>query len=322
MDMQIQQLKSFVAVALLRHFTQAAESLGVTQPSLSKQIRALETDLGATLFSRTRGGITLTAAGEALLPLAQRILADIETARREVQDVVGLQHGRVRLGATPSLCTSLVAEVLRRYRDRHPKIELRINEGNSRELVDALGRGVLDLAVVILPEQGLDESLSATPILRESLVVASTRPLTSRSAGGSAGRSTDGRFRVADLAHHQLVMFGEGYALRDATLAACRRAGFTPTFAVEGGEMDAVLGFVEAGLGVALVPRLVLTTRPNLVATALAPPGVHRTIALAYRREPELSHAAQEMRTTLLGYLREAAQAGFLPPGVDGLTDP
>jgi DNA-binding transcriptional LysR family regulator len=312
MAMQVQQLKSFVAVASLRHFTQAAESLGVTQPSLSKQIRALEADLGATLFSRTRGGITLTAAGEALLPLAQRIVADLDTARREVADVVGLQHGRVRLGATPSLCTSLVAEVLRRYRTRHPKIELRITEGGSQDLVDAMGRGVLDLAVVILPEEGdLDESLSVTPILRESLVVASTKLLNRRSG--------DGRFRVADLERYDLVMFAEGYALRESTLTACARAGFVPTFAVEGGEMDAVLGFVEAGLGVALVPRLVLTTRPNLVATPLAPPGVHRTIALAYRREPELSHAAQEMRTTLLGYLREADWAGFLPPGVEGL---
>ena len=66
---------------------------------------------------------------------------------------------------------------------------------------------------------------------------------------------------------------------------------------------------------------MVLTTRPILVATPLAPPGVHRTIALAHRREPELSHAAHEMRTTLLGYLKEASWAGFLPPGVEGLAD-
>ena len=118
--MQLHQLRYFVAVAENRHFTQAADIVGITQPSLSKQIHTLEVDLGAPLFDRIRGNVTLTAAGEALLPLAQRILADVETARREVQELVGLRRGRVRLGATPSLCTSLAPEVLRRFRDAHP----------------------------------------------------------------------------------------------------------------------------------------------------------------------------------------------------------
>ena len=80
----------------------------MTQPSLSKQIHTLEATLGAPLFDRVRGNVTLTAAGEVLLPLARRILADVDAARRDVQELVGLRRGRVRLGATPSLCTSLV----------------------------------------------------------------------------------------------------------------------------------------------------------------------------------------------------------------------
>jgi DNA-binding transcriptional LysR family regulator len=121
---------------------------------------------------------------------------------------------------------------------------------------------------------------------------------------------------VTDLRDRPMVMFRSGYDLRDATLSACARAGFRPTFAVEGGEMDAVLGFVEAGLGVALVPRLVLTTRPRLLATPLAPPGVSRTIALAHRREHALVHAAQELERTLLDHLAEASAAGTLASGV------
>ena len=102
--MQLQQLRYFVAVAEVRHFTQAADSCGITQPSLSKQIHALEADLGAPLFERVRGNITLTAAGEVLLPLASGSSPTSDTARREVQELVGLRRGRVRLGATPSLC--------------------------------------------------------------------------------------------------------------------------------------------------------------------------------------------------------------------------
>src|ERR1041384_3414174 len=100
MEVQLHQLRYFVAVAELRHFTQAAELVGITQPSLSKQIHALESSLGTPLFDRVRGNVTLTAAGAVLLPLATRILADVDTAEREVQELVGLRRGQVRLGAT------------------------------------------------------------------------------------------------------------------------------------------------------------------------------------------------------------------------------
>nr|MDT0523747.1 LysR family transcriptional regulator [Streptomyces sp. DSM 41633] len=149
--MHFQQLTYFVAVAETLHFTRAAEAVHVSQPSLSQQIRALETELGAELFSRARGNIALTDAGEALLPLARRILADAETARQEVQELVQLRSGRVRLGATPSLCTGLLPDVLRAFHDRHPGVRLLLEEGGSHDLVRQLARGALDLARVVLP---------------------------------------------------------------------------------------------------------------------------------------------------------------------------
>jgi len=303
---QLQQLAYFVAVAEVRHFTHAAEGLQVAQPSLSKQIRTLESELGAPLFSRARGNITLTPAGEALLPLARRILADVETARREVQDLTGLRRGRVRLGATPSLFAGLLADALALFRGRYPGIELHVEESGSRDLVHDLARGQLDLALIILPLQSSDPALETTPILREDLVVVSPRPAT-----------PPGPYvRIADLRNQPLVMFRQGYDLREATLAACRQAGFEPKFAVEGGEMDAVLRFVEAGLGPALVPSMVLSGRPGLAGTPLAPPGLQRTIALAHRKDVHPTRAAQAFRRTLLGFLTDAETAGELPPGV------
>ncbi|MEU1586663.1 LysR family transcriptional regulator [Micromonospora sp. NPDC005710] len=310
--MQLHQLRYFVAVAEVRHFTQAADIVGITQPSLSKQIHALEADLGAPLFERVRGNIALTAAGEVLLPLATRILADVETATREVQELVGLRRGRVRLGATPSLATSLAPPVLRRFRDAHPTIDLRVEEGGSQDLVRDLLRGDLDLALIIMPAQGADPGLRVDPILRESLVVASV--------GKVATASTTGELRITDLRDQPMVMFREGYDLRDATIQACREAGFEPTFAVDGGEMDAVLSFVEAGLGIALVPGIVLARRPGVRITPLAPPGVRRTIAVARRRDVVPTHAGRELRRILLDYIQSAINLGELPPGVEPLT--
>ncbi|MGW4292547.1 LysR family transcriptional regulator [Micromonospora chersina] len=311
MQMQLHQLRYFVAVAEVRHFTQAADLVGITQPSLSKQIHALETDLGAPLFERVRGNITLTAAGEVLLPLAKRILADVDTATREVQELVGLRRGRVRLGATPSLATSLAPPVLRRFRDAHPTVDLRVEEGGSQDLVRDLLRGDLDLALIIEPSTGTDPGLRADPILRESLVVASVDPLPA-----ADGR---GEVRITDLRDLPLVMFREGYDLRDATLQACRAAGFEPTLSVDGGEMDAVLSFVEAGLGVALVPGIVVARRAGIRVTRLVPPGVRRTIAVARRRDVVPTHAGRELRRILLEYVHNATAADQLPAGVEPL---
>jgi DNA-binding transcriptional LysR family regulator len=306
--MRLHQLRYFVEVAETRHFTHAADNVGITQPSLSKQIHLLEDDLGAPLFERVRGRIALTAAGEVLLPIAKRILADVDTARREVQELVGLRRGRIRLGATPSLVTALAPAVLRRFRDAHPNVEVRIEESGSQDLVRDLLRGELDLAMIILPAQGADPALRAEPVLRDSLVVASLDPLPMAEPGGAV--------HLAELRDQPLVMFREGYDLRDVTLRACREAGFEPSLSVDGGEMDAVLSFVEVGLGVALVPGIVVARRPRLRVTPLAPPGVQRTIALAGRREAEPTHAARAFRRILVDHIRAAAENGTLPPGV------
>ncbi|GAB3207723.1 LysR family transcriptional regulator [Marinactinospora thermotolerans] len=293
--MQFQQLAYFVAVAKTRHFTRAAEVSRVAQPSLSKQIRALEEELGAPLFVRARGNITLTPAGEVLLPLAQRILTDMETARREVQELAGMRRGRVRLGATPSLCAGLLAPALASFHSRFPGIELHVEESGSRDLIRALGRGELDLALIILPLHSSDPAFVTTPILRENLVVASPRD-----APPPSNRAS---MRITDLRDKPLVMFRRGYDVREATLHACRAAGFEPRLAVEGGEMDAVLRFVEAGLGLAVVPSMVLKNRPGLRGTPLARPRLLRTIALAHRKDVEPSNTAKAFRRGLMNHL-------------------
>jgi DNA-binding transcriptional LysR family regulator len=308
---QIQQLRYFVAVAEVRHFTRAASALGVAQPSLSKQVTALERDLGVSLFSRARGNVTLTPPGEVLLPLAQRILADVDTAQREVQDLTGLRRGRVRIGATPSLLSSLVAVALARFHRAFPRIELSVTQGGSRDLVSSLALGQLDLAVIVLPLQVGDPALETLPLLREELMVAAP------SADPPPLRG--GRVRITDLKNRPLVMFRQGYDLRETTLAAWRQAGVEPIFAIEGGEMDAVLRFVEAGIGLAVVPSVVLPGRPGIAAFPIAQPGLQRTIALARRKDVRSTRAAWTFRETLLTHIRGEAAAASLPPGVRSL---
>ncbi len=292
--MQFQQLLYFVAVAETRHFTRAAERVHVAQPSLSQQIKALERELGAELFSRARGNITLTDAGETLLPLARRILADADTARLEVQELAQLRRGRVRLGATPSICTGLLPDVLRAFHDAHPGIELLIEESGSLDLVRELARGALDLALIALPLPPSAPALTTVELLTEDLVVVSSAD---RPAPGGGGELT-----IGGLRDEPMVMFRHGYDLRELTVAACRAEGFEPVFTVEGGEMDAVLGFVRAGLGIAVVPAMVADRAgPRLRVTPLAGSPLHRTIALAHRTDVAPPRAARELQRILTG---------------------
>lgn len=305
--MQLQQLVYFLAVAQTRHFTRAAELAHVAQPSLSKQIHNLERELGSELFHRARGNVSLTPAGEVLVPFAKRILADVETARLQVNELAELRRGRLRLGATPSLCTGLLSDALACFRGRYPGIDLIIEESGSRDLVRQVAEGAIDLAVITSPLHRGDPTLDSVPILREQLTVAVPRHL-------EPGLES---FRIEDLRERSLVMFREGYDLRATTLAVCQRAGFQPRFAIEGGEMDAVLSFVEAGLGVAVVPSMVLPGRPNLRGVPFVPPVPTRTIALAHRSDVHPTRAAQEFRRILLHLLGEAHVDGTLPAGVE-----
>ncbi len=297
----MQQLSYFVAAAQTRHFTRAAELVGVAQPTLSKQVRVLEDELGTPLFDRSPAGATLTQAGEVLLPFAARILSDADTARRQLQELAGLRRGRLRLGATPSLTTGLLADALGAFHAHHPELELNIQESGSQDLVQLLHAGEIDVALIISSRPHDEPTLVTTPLLREELVVVS--------AAGAAPPAAPGEvLRVADLQAHPLVMFRPGYDLRDVTLAACRAAGFEPRLAIEGGEMDAVLRFAEAGLGVAVVPSMVLATRPRLRATPLVEPRLRRTVALAHRRGIALAPAAAAFRHALRQHLENLTQ--------------
>lgn len=306
--MNLEQLQSFIEVARIGHFTRAAEHLHLAQPSLSRQISTLENDLGSELFHRARGNITLTAAGETLLPLAKRMLADAETVRHEMQELAGLNKGRVRLGAPPTLCISMVPEVLGTFHQNHPGIDLHLSESGSRHLLDQLAGGTLDLALVVTSDHDTAKmsSLETTQLLREDLVVigsASDRKFAHKTA-----------FTLTELADVPQIVFDKSYDLRATTMNAYRARGLSPKVVLEGAEMDAVLRLVERGLGVAIVPAMVLFDRPGLRSVPLVDPGLTRTLGLAHRKDVSLTRAATAMQELIV-----STAAGFAARGL-GIT--
>ncbi|WP_298804709.1 LysR family transcriptional regulator [uncultured Pseudokineococcus sp.] len=291
--MQLQQLACFVAVVDEAHFTRAAQRLHLAQPSLSAQVRSLEREVGGPLLHRRRGDVRPTEAGERLLPYARRILADAAAASAEMRRVRGLETGVLRVGATPSAGTALLPPVLRRFHDAHPGVVLHLAEAGSRDLVEQLAVGALDLAVVVLPVAAHGGALATTPLLRDALVLASATDGPAPVAGPSAA--------AGDLADVDLVLPGEGYDLRATTLAACATAGVEPRVVADGGELDVVVALVRAGVGAAVLPRTVVDGAGGaLRATPLRGPALHRTVGVAHRKDVPLGRAAAEVRRLLV----------------------
>ncbi|HEV3368753.1 MAG TPA: LysR family transcriptional regulator [Acidimicrobiales bacterium] len=288
--MQLNQLAVAVAVAEEENFTRAAARLHLAQPSLSRQIRLLERELGVQLFNRGPGQslVTLTADGEALLPFIRRVLADVAATGAEARALTGMARGRLSIGATPSLITRVLAPALVDFQASHPGIDLLVVEAGSHQLVPQLASGEVDLALVVQPVT--DPLVATTPLFHDPLVlaVAPEHPLAARR-----------RVRVADLDGLSLVMFREGYDLRSVTLDACRDAGVSPHLVSQGGEMDGVLAFVAAGLGAAVVPAIAMPSDGSLIAIPFTRPGLSRTVALAHRNDRPLPRPARALADQL-----------------------
>jgi len=299
---QLHQLRYLVCVAEERQFTRAAARLHVAQPSVSAAVAALETELGTPMFHRSRSEVTLTGAGETFLPWARQVLSDCDAGVAAVRDLLGLERGRLALGATPSLTTNLLPPVLAGFHRAYPGLELSLHEGGSQDLVLRLEEGGLDLAIVILP---VDRPRVATSALMEEELVLAVDP-----KHPLAGRNT---IRVAELEGVALVMFKDGYDLREATLGACARAGFCPILAMQGLEMDGALALAAAGVAAAVVPASVVVPDGPLRAVRFRGGTLRRTIGLASRRDRPLPPAAEAFARRLRDHLD-----GVVPDGAGG----
>lgn len=272
--MELFQLRYFVAAGRKLNFSRAAESLYVSQPSLSQQIARLEAELGASLFHRTGRRVALTQAGEALLPLAERLLAGEEEARRTVEEVAGLRRGRLTLYALPALEQHLLPPWLARFRRELPEIQLQVRELRpARAIAQAVAAGKADLGFVHLPFEA--DGLEHRVLLDDPfvLVVPESHPLARKRSIG-----------LADVADEDWVWVREANDPDHPLYAACVAAGFRPRIVCESGSAQGVMALVEAGLGIALLPQLAIEARPGLRRVTLdQAPG--RTLAVIWSPE-------------------------------------
>jgi len=247
--MELRHLRYVVAVAEERSVTRAAARLGMQQPPLSQQVRALERELGFELFTRVPKGVTLTAAGTVFLDSAREILARVDIAAklagRAAQGVVGrLSVGLTSSGAVHGFAPAL----LRAFRETYPGVDLAMKEGNAASLTEMVLAGSVDAALIRAPVSH-PAGVAFRTLLREEMLA--VLPRGHRNAQGG-----DRPIPLKALAHDPVILVRRPGApgLYADFLAACHRAGFSPPIAAEVDSMITNVTLVAAGLGVSVVP--------------------------------------------------------------------
>ena len=248
--MELRHLRYFIAVAEEGHVTRAAARLGIQQPPLSQQIRALETELEVQLFRRKPRGVELTQAGEALLTEARTVLDRVEHAVAAARRTGRGDAGRIGVGFTSSASFHpFVPRIIREFREASPLVALSLEEAGTGELVDGLLAERIDAAFVRSPI-GAAAEVAVHSVLKEEMVVA--LPAGHRLAAGAS----PARLPLAALEPEIFILYRRplGPGLYDAIIAACQRAGYSPRIGQEAPRMLATLSLIAAGLGVTLIP--------------------------------------------------------------------
>jgi DNA-binding transcriptional LysR family regulator len=247
--MDSRQVEYAIAVADEMSFTRAAQRVFAVQSTVSAGIRALEKELGAALFERDQRGVRVTPAGEAILP-ALRELAEAQARVRRAADPRGELRGILRIGVFASVSYLAIPEVIGAFHREHPLVDLRLRSSaaGSGELADAVGRGRLDLSLFGLPAAAAPHlavhRLSTSPYV---VILPAHHELASRAA-----------IRLADLANERFVDAPRGFGNRDVLDGVLRARGLARDVSAEATETAAIPRFVAAGIGVALLPRLLV----------------------------------------------------------------
>ncbi len=275
--MELRQLEHFVAVADERHFTRAAELLQISQSGLSASIRALETELGTSLFVRSTRRVELTAAGQALLADSIRTLASAAAAQNAVAAVRGLVRGRLTVGAEPCIGAIDLPAELGRFRMANPGVEVRLRYEGSVEQLESVASGLRDVALVVATGPA-PQGVRLRSVSSQKLVVLChpDHPF--------AGRD---EVDIESLHHQTVIGFQPGWGAHVLARRAFAAAGFDYRTSMEVNDVHPLLDLIGYNLGVAIVPASFAAKRPDtLCAVALPEHMPQWTVAVAVTDEP------------------------------------
>lgn len=297
MNLTIRQLRAFVLVVQEGSFTAAAQAMHLTQSAVSLLLRDLEQALGSRLIDRGSRTITLTAVGQDFFASAQRILADLEHAVGNVDKLISLQRGRVVVAAPLVLSSSFLPPVLASFRSQHPGIDVQVIDSLTGQVLPNVRSGAADLGIGTFRKTEAD--LTSEVLFREPLVAVFPR-------GHALGRAR--RLAWKDLRGHPILALRSGSVFRELTQAGLAAAELPLEPAFEATYSGTLIGWVKAGLGVAIVPAhaTMIADDQRLAWKRLETPAIEREVLMVQRVGVSLSPAAQALAEHLVKSTRPA----------------
>jgi DNA-binding transcriptional LysR family regulator len=285
MNVDMRQLRAFATIGRLGSFTRAADTLFTTQPALSAQIRQLEDALDLKLFDRSTRAVTLTQAGRDLLPVVDRVLADVAAVIGQARDVAHVKTGRVTLAALPSVSSTLLPQAMAELKSKHPGITIVLKDALADRIVQMVKSGGVDFALT--GEPPADAQLEFTQLAADQMVVVmpARHPL-----------SRARRLRLDDLPGAPLILMDRESSVRRIVDGAYVASGKNPVApAYEAAFMATAIAMVRGGLGITLLPSsaVELTSARDLTTKVISDPRLTRKLGILRERRRSLSPAAQ-----------------------------
>jgi DNA-binding transcriptional LysR family regulator len=285
MSLDFGQIEAFVQVAMHNSFSRAAESLQLTQPSITARIQALEREMGEELFERGGRGVRLTDAGRVFLPYVERILQQLQEARDAVDDVRNVQLGSLRVGAAITISTYVLPNILHQFCQEYPGVEVVIRTGRSEQVLNMLQADEVQVGII----RSLSVAdIETIPLYDDEIVLVAYPDHPFARRGGCT---------ISEAAREPIVLFDRGSSYYGMIHDIFRKAEVIPNVAMELDSLEATKRMVEEGLGIALVP-LVTAQREleqgilvRIELTDLQP--IRRPISLVYRKNRKRSRTVQ-----------------------------
>ena len=300
MNITLKQLEYFVALAERRNFGRAAETVHISQPALSVQIRELEAQLGQQLVERKAREVALTPFGRTILDHAERVLGEMQALKERARWNEGLS-GQLRLGVIPTIAPYILPAALAALRARDIRLDVQVQEGKTDRLIESLRAGELDVALMALPSR--ETGMTELPLFEDRFLLAGTETrLQALAPLREAPRPTS-------LEASQLMLLEDGHCLTDQALEICGRGRGHAQINMGASSLATLSRLVAAGFGLTLMPELAIASEvpasPSLQLMHFAEPQPSRQIGLVHRKITQSGDWLQELAEILIDAGRE-----------------
>ena len=283
--MEIRHLEYFSEVARQLSFTKAAATLHVSQPSISKAIKNLETELGIPLFYRSKQ-LELTDAGKAVLVNAQHVLRACKNLTAELSDITELKKGEIKIGVPPIIGAAFFSKIISQFKSLYPTVEILLTEVGSKMIKQGVDDGSLDIGLICNTPLK-NSSFEAVQVIKDPLmlIVHHEHPL--------AG---DDEIRLSDLASESFIMYRDDFTLYDRILDECAKNDFYPNIVCQSSQKDFMIEMVEARLGIALLPSKIARSikSDSIKAIKLSQSNINLELGMIWKKDKYLPFAVKK----------------------------